>query len=160
MPLPALYELFRTGSTRAVNRTVMYIIHVLSFAVYKAMNLAVVEYEKMQNPSVIDIFNKLIKWKESLSCWYLQMMQTSEASVPRTFLYTMTRIFALVIHLHIVYFDPVPKNITFGDFLLMYYKRLSAAKRQDKAFFDYFLIYSAETVKHTVKKIYTCNGYL
>lgn len=61
MHLPALYELFRTGSTRAVNRTVMYIINVLSFAVYKAMNLAVVEYEKMQNPSVIDIFNKLIK---------------------------------------------------------------------------------------------------
>lgn len=56
MHLPALYELFRTGSTRAVNRTVIYIIHVLSFAVYKAMNLAVVEYEKMQNPSVIDIF--------------------------------------------------------------------------------------------------------
>lgn len=44
---------------RAVNRTVMYIIHVLSFAVYKAMNLAVVEDEKMQNPSVIDIFSYL-----------------------------------------------------------------------------------------------------
>lgn len=88
------------------------------------------------------------------------MMQTSEASVPRTSLYTMTQIFALVIHLHVVYFDPVPKNITFGDFLLksIYYKRLSATKRQDKAFFDYFLIYSAETVKHTVKKIYSLMG--
>lgn len=81
-------------------------------------------------------------------------MQTSEASVPRTSLYTITEIFALVIHLHVVYFDPVPKNIPFGDFLLksIYYKRLSAAKRQDKAFFDHFLIYSAETVKHTVEK--------
>lgn len=46
-------------SMRAVNRTVIYFIHVLSFAVYKAMNLAVVEDEKMQNPSVIDIFSYL-----------------------------------------------------------------------------------------------------
>lgn len=46
-------------SMRAVNRTVIYFIHELSFAVYKAMNLAVVEDEKMQNPSVIDIFSYL-----------------------------------------------------------------------------------------------------
>lgn len=47
MYLFVLYELFRIGLMRVVNRIVMYIIYVFFFVVYKVMNLVVVEYEKM-----------------------------------------------------------------------------------------------------------------